>query len=301
MNTKIDISSTALEKGLDIAKNFLDKLIGPTIEETGLLLKDKVTLWKFKNQIKILNKAKAYCEKQNITTKAISLKLMCPLLDYAALEEEETLQDKWAILISNMVDSEQNIENHVFPYLLSQLSSQEFMLLDSVVQMKKHRISELNKKLGAFIQFKTSEEAPIKPQIIELEKEIQETKKEKSGIKNVWDLQREKWDLEKALKNLKDEERKINVEINTPEFIPAGEIKEYEISNILRLGLGKSIYRPYAYVDSHRITNDPHSEYLELQDLEIHIENEDDEYVLTELGELFINACNEKKTVHNKM
>jgi hypothetical protein len=34
---KIDITSTAIEKGLDIAKDFLDKLIIPTVEETGLL------------------------------------------------------------------------------------------------------------------------------------------------------------------------------------------------------------------------------------------------------------------------
>ena len=56
--SKIDITSTALEKGIDTAKEFLEKLIGPTVEETGLLLKDKVTFWRFKNQIRMINKAK---------------------------------------------------------------------------------------------------------------------------------------------------------------------------------------------------------------------------------------------------
>ena len=64
--------------------------------------------------------------KTNIPTKIISLKLLCPLLDYSALEEDEVLQDKWATLLGNMVDSEQNIENHVFPYILSQISKQNF-------------------------------------------------------------------------------------------------------------------------------------------------------------------------------
>ena len=85
MTKKLDITSTAFKKGIDLAKDFLDKLTGPAIEETGLLLKDKVTLWKFKNHVKILIKAKEFCEKHEITTKAISLKLLCPLLDYAAL------------------------------------------------------------------------------------------------------------------------------------------------------------------------------------------------------------------------
>src|SRR5690554_4542011 len=118
MTNKIDITSTALEKGIDLAKDFLDKLVMPAVEETGLLLKDKVTLWKFKNQVQMLNKAKAYCEKNNISPKQVSLKLLCPLLDYSGIEEDEILQNKWAILLSNMVDSDQNIENHVFPYIL---------------------------------------------------------------------------------------------------------------------------------------------------------------------------------------
>ena len=70
-DNKIDITSTAIEKGLDIAKNFLDKLIIPTVEETGLLFKDKVTMWRFKNQVKMLNKAKEYCEKNKIDPKIL--------------------------------------------------------------------------------------------------------------------------------------------------------------------------------------------------------------------------------------
>jgi hypothetical protein len=42
---KLDISSTVLEKGIDIAKEFLDKLIFPAVEEVGLLLKEKVTIY----------------------------------------------------------------------------------------------------------------------------------------------------------------------------------------------------------------------------------------------------------------
>src|SRR5690349_9940374 len=130
MENRIDITSSALEKGLDIAKDFLDKLIIPTVEETGLLLKDKVTMWRFNNQIKMLNKAKAVCEANAIDPKTVSLKVLCPLLDYAGLEEDEVLQDKWALLLSNIVDSEQNIENHVFPYILSQISRNELLSLE---------------------------------------------------------------------------------------------------------------------------------------------------------------------------
>lgn len=131
-DSKIDITSTAIEKGLDIAKSFLEKLIFPAVEETGLLLKDKITFWKFKNQVKMLNKAQQFCLKNNIQPKNIPLKLISPMLEYSAIEEDEKLQDKWAILLSNMVDSEQNIENHVFPYILSQISINEYDILETV-------------------------------------------------------------------------------------------------------------------------------------------------------------------------
>ncbi|KAA2215671.1 hypothetical protein [Chryseobacterium sediminis] len=69
MDNKFDIKSTTIEKGLEIAKDFVDKLIMPSIEETGLLVKDHITMWRFKNQVKMLNKAKDYCEKHNIKSK----------------------------------------------------------------------------------------------------------------------------------------------------------------------------------------------------------------------------------------
>jgi len=147
---KLGITSTVLEKGIDLAKSFLEKLISPPIEETGLLLKEKAMFWRFKNQIKTINKAREYCMKHNIAPKEISLKLLCPLLNNAGLEEDDTLQDKWAILLSNMVDSEQNIQNHVFPYLLSQISKNEFGILEKAWLLKHARISKLKAQLDIF-------------------------------------------------------------------------------------------------------------------------------------------------------
>ena len=175
---KLDITSTVVEKGIDIARSFLDKLIMPPLEETGLLLKDQVTLWKFKNQVRMLNKAKEYCEKSNISPKTISLKVLCPLLDYSGLEEDEVLQDKWAILLSNMVDSEQNIENHVFPYILSQLSSNEFLILEKVYDEKQIRVANLTKELKEFKESRPSIEKEIKGGIDELCEKIQRIKQD---------------------------------------------------------------------------------------------------------------------------
>src|ERR1700749_5066937 len=170
---EIEISSKALEKGIDLAKSFLDKLIAPAIEETGLFLKDQVTLWRFKNQVKILNKAKEYCENKHIDSKTIPLKLLCPLLDYAGLEEEELFQDRWAYLLGNMVDSEQNIDNHVFPYILSQLSLDEFLFLENVYNEKVLRGQKWTKELDKFNEDKPNKERFINDKLIPLKTELE--------------------------------------------------------------------------------------------------------------------------------
>jgi len=292
MTNKIDSISRAIEKGVDLAKDFLDKLIIPSVEETGLLLKDKITMWRFNNQVKMLIKAKETCEKHGINPKTVSLKILCPLLEYAGLEENDILQDKWANLLTNMVDSSQNIENHVFPYLLSQVSVDEFMMVEVAYKMRIERVNKLESELHEFLINKPTIEKELKDQFSQLDKEL---KNEKEKRPYNYETQRKKWDKEKELRELESKERNLKNSIKLPELIPAGELKNYEVSNLVRLGIIKNIPRPYAYIGEHRIQNNPDSEYLYLQDLEITVDAEEDDLILTELGELFIAACNEKR------
>lgn len=295
---KIDITSTALEKGIDIAKNFLDKLIMPSVEEAGLLLKDSVTMWKFKKQVRMLNQAKAYCEKNGISPKTISLKLLCPLLDYSAIEEEEILQDKWAILLSNLVDSEQNIQNHVFPYILGQLSANEFLVLEKVHDEKVERVRNLTAELEEFKGQKLVLEKELIEKVADIDKKIEAIKKEaKNHFNNeIWDLQKERRKFDSQLSNLKYKESGIKLQIWKPAAIPYTGLEEFELSNVIRLGLVKETKEFYARSQTLEIPNDKDDDrrYINV-DLDIDVESETDN-ILTELGELFINACKEKNS-----
>lgn len=299
MSNKIDITSTALEKGFDLAKDFLDKLILPAVEETGLLIKDQITLWKFKNQVRILVKAKEYCVKNGITTKTISLKILCPLLDNAALEEDEILQDKWAILLSNLVDSEQNIQNHVFPYILGQISTDEFLFLEKVLSDKKKRIKELTTELETSKKDRPKIESRIKDELESVEENIErEREKGKQTYSTeILELQKLKREKEWELRSLKYREPTILRKINDPQVIPENELREFELSNLIRLGLVKSTQETFANSQTLEIPKDlerehEHDNYYNI-DLDIEIES-NIEHVLTELGELFLTACTEK-------
>ncbi len=126
---EINIKSDTIEKGLDLAKEFLQSILKPSLDEVGELFADRVKLWRVKNQVKNIEKVKAIVEKEGIKTKAINMKVLFPYLDAVALEDDETLQDMWANLFANYIDQEMNLTLTVYPEILRQLSSEEATVL----------------------------------------------------------------------------------------------------------------------------------------------------------------------------
>ena len=291
------ISTIVVEKSLDIAKSFLDKLMLPAVEEVGLLLKDQISFWKFKNQVRILNRAKLICEKNDISPKPISIKLLDPFLQNAALEENEELQDKWAILLSNLVDSEQNIENHVFPFLLGQLSINEFKFIEdekksheNYLKSLKIKRKELEDEIDKLKEEQISLEASIK---------IEENKLKLNEGLSEHDRRLKEWNLSGPLRNLKKEIQKLQYEKskifnkqNEPFFINQS-LEEFELSNLVRLGLVKSTTIPEISLSNSPIYIED-SQFLP-NEIDIEVEMDYHEYEITELGDLFLSACSEKK------
>lgn len=140
-DNKLDITSTAVEKGIDLVKGFLDKLIGAPIEEYGLLMADNVKLRRFKNQLNMVAKAQKMVEESGINIKQISIKTLVPLLEYSSLEDDETLQQLWSNLLVNYIDVNQKLESSIFPFILSQLSSEEIGVIENLYNRRGTRTS----------------------------------------------------------------------------------------------------------------------------------------------------------------
>jgi len=295
MDKKIDIKSSTIDKTLEIAKEFIDKLIMPSIEESGLFFKDHITMLRFKNQVKILNRANRYCIKHNINPKKISLKLLSPLLEYSSLEDDDDLQDKWSILFSNLIDSEQNIENNVFPYILSQLSKDEFFSLEKVYNNKVSRFLKQNLELENYFAKKENKELKIKNEIENIEQLIIKLEKEKNWADEIFNLYLKVNDLQNDLQKLKSKEYEICLERDRTEIIPNNLLREFEFSNLIRLGLIKEVKEFYAKKQTLEIPNEMNYQRSHTNvDLEIDLDVRT-EYILTELGELFHKLCEEKK------
>lgn len=275
----VNVESKTIEKSIDAAKGFLSKLLSPIIGETGLLLKDQVTAIRFKNQIKLLNNTQKFCEKNNINPRIIPLKLIYPLLDSASLEEDEFLQNKWAILFSNLIDSEQNIQNHVFPFLLSQISKDEFEKVEIFAFEKIARVKEYTRKLEIHLE-KFSKK-------LETLKALREKTSFRDGVKYL-ELQGKIWTIENA-------KNEILGHINRHQKIPESDFEAFEIANLIRLGIIIAIPLHYGYVPKFTSRLGVHDDSLSITDVDIRIGNNGNEYIISELGVLFFKACIEKQ------
>ena len=130
------ILKTASEK----SEGLIKALFGKAFAESGEMIADQVRLRRFKNQIKIFEKAKNYLEENNINPEKINLKVLAPLVEFSSYEEDETLQELWAKMIKNTLSrpfSTVLLQNAI--EILKRVSNEEVELLNYVYL-------ELNKK-----------------------------------------------------------------------------------------------------------------------------------------------------------
>lgn len=248
--SEVNIKSTTIEKGLELAKEFLGKLMGPSIDEMGLLISDNIKFYRFKNQIRILNKAQRYIEKKGIDSQEIPIKILVPLLENASLEEDTELQFKWANMIGNMADSETNIQNNVFPYILGQISNEEYQSLE-----------ELYKKEEEHWQ-------------------IWRTLNDKENKKI--ELTKDDYKLKTKLKSNDDEGFLVSIE-------------EYELSNLIRLGLIKELPLKIT-IEEFRTGSNENVYGEEWHNIRAEYEPHSSYHRITEFGSQFIKICSEKKS-----
>jgi len=132
----MDYISSALAKSgipaaIEAAKQLLEKLVGPAAEETGLFLQDKVRIYRLRNQLTVLGKTQDMLNSAGIDPRSVPLRILVPLLDGAALEDDDNLATKWAALLANAATQGSNV-NLIpsFSNILSQLQPRDAAILD---------------------------------------------------------------------------------------------------------------------------------------------------------------------------
>lgn len=124
-----------IEEGVSAAKSLLQKLSGPAFEELGLLLQDRARVYRLKNQLRMLGKVQSILHQAGGEVRAVPLRTLLPLLEGAALEDDEGLSDRWAGLLASAASSVESDSIHPsFPRILSEMSPRESLILDKLYQ-----------------------------------------------------------------------------------------------------------------------------------------------------------------------
>lgn len=113
---------------------FVTKVIGPASNQVGTILEDWTRYYRYKNLLAIADKVEAIHVRRKIQGKTIPIppRIAIPMLEFASLEEDETLQEIWARLIANSTDP--NFKESIHPSyveIIRQLTPDEALILQA--------------------------------------------------------------------------------------------------------------------------------------------------------------------------
>jgi hypothetical protein len=95
----------------------------------GIILGQGLRLRALNNQLRGLKKLQEKCKREKINLRQVNLKVVFPYLEGISVEENPELEEMWANLIANYLDSNKSLTQTVYPMILKQLSTQDLELL----------------------------------------------------------------------------------------------------------------------------------------------------------------------------
>ena len=126
---ELELKNEVIKGSLEIVKEFIKKII--PYEQIGGLISDQFGYLRMKNLVKIIEKTDKYLKAYNIKPQAIELKKLYPLINYASLEENDSLVEKWSILLTNSINPKKSKDIiPVYSEILNQLTPFEINFLD---------------------------------------------------------------------------------------------------------------------------------------------------------------------------
>lgn len=132
-----EVAKTA-GKAIDAAQNagrFVSKFVGGSLEQAMGIFEDKLKYLRWERQIRYFERANKFLDARGLSqpTRKIPLQLAIPLIQGGSLEENDTLQDRWAMLLVNAADSSSHIElRRAFVSILEDLTSIDALLLEKI-------------------------------------------------------------------------------------------------------------------------------------------------------------------------
>jgi hypothetical protein len=126
-------TATVITTAIMTARPYLDQFFKGTATQIGAMFSESAGLWRMRNRLKVLKKAKAICDKRGVKPEKVLPDVLIPLMDAAGDTEDPTLSDMFAhLLASNLDPSKQDKVHPAFSKVISQFSPQDAKLLEAL-------------------------------------------------------------------------------------------------------------------------------------------------------------------------
>lgn len=79
-------------------KDVFNRVFGPFADQLGGLMADPIRVWRYQRSLKLFEKVARLSAAKEIKLKPVPLKTFLPILEYASVEEDEDLHNRWASL-----------------------------------------------------------------------------------------------------------------------------------------------------------------------------------------------------------
>jgi hypothetical protein len=146
-----------VEAALKPFADLLEKLAGPAAEEIGLTIQDHFRAFRTKRQIRLFERTKEMLEEAGVDAQKVPLKLLKPLIESGSLEDNDSLQDRWAALLANAANVSSNI-HPAFPEILKQLDTTEVTYMDVLYEFyRDDHIAKMARRSNAIFSEVTAE------------------------------------------------------------------------------------------------------------------------------------------------
>lgn len=133
MKTKASLATTGVTAELEASKeeveSFFKGIVPNFVSEVGGILTDTVKFWRWRNQVRIVQKAEAIIESKGLQKHETSLKLLAPIMEHGAKEDDENMQNRWANLLANAATGNKQVKPN-YADILRELSPIEVQILD---------------------------------------------------------------------------------------------------------------------------------------------------------------------------
>ena len=132
MNSSDLETARELIKIASTASDFLEAICLPAAEEIGVILRDKLRIWRLKNITPILQESKAMLEKRgSLDNIKCHPRIAVKIIEEGSLIEDPDLQRMWAGLFASSCTKDGTDEtNLIFANILAQLSSAQARIIN---------------------------------------------------------------------------------------------------------------------------------------------------------------------------